>query len=383
VNRSTRLVAGTLVLALPLFAAVGCGAQKKKTVRQEFTAAQGYLGDSKAAAFTLRLGDAKGNLAKLITKDGDVPPAVVTALLKGSITYVTDPAGDATLKSVQSTNPADLKAAFSKTNLAFVIRDDKAEVLELRLIAGDLYAHVNLTEIGALAKAGGVDDFDASLDEAAASMDPRLKQALTDVRAGKWLKVPLAKYIDKLQDLAGSMAPGMPSGSGKQYDFSSLGKKAYDAVKPFVSVTSANDSSTDRVLDVKVQARPAIKALLGVLAAEKDLPFGSMLGNVDTEVDKNIKDGVAKGTITLHDSHLTQVAVDLESIRQLATDPGTDSFAGVQVVVEIDDSADQLAAPTDVSSFDLAAMLEDLVGSFFGGMSGSSQSSQMSYSFSG
>jgi hypothetical protein len=376
VTRSLRLLAGTLVLALPLAAAAGCGAQKKKTVKQEFSAAQSHLSDSKAAAFTLRFDDAKGSFAKVINKDGDAPPALVNAMLKGSITYVADPAGDATLKSVQSqaVNPTDLKAALDKVNIAFVVRDDKAELVELRLVAGDLYAHVNLTEVGVLAKAGGVEDFDAMLDQSLGSMDPRFAQGLTDVRAGKWLKLPLAKYIDQLKDLAGTFTGITPPSAapGKQYDVSGLFDKAYAAVKPYVKVTDANDSSTDRVLDVKVQAAPALKALLGVLKAEKDLPFASVLADVSpAEIDKNVKAGEARGTIRLHDSHLTLVAVDLESLRQLSTDPGTDSFEGVKVVVDVDDSADQLSAPTELSSLDLGALIDDFLKSVTGAMSSS------------
>ena len=383
-NRSLRLTAGTLVLALPLAAAAGCGAEKKKTIRQEFTAAQTHLGDSKAAAFTLSFDDSKGNFAKLLTSDGEAPEALVTAMLKGSITYIADPAGDATLRSVQAeaANPTDLKASLSKVNLAFVVRDDKADLAEIRLVAGDLYAHVNLDEVKVLAKAGGVDDLDAMLDENIGSADPRLASALKDVRAGKWLKLPLSTYLDKLQELAGSIVPGLPEqGTSKSYDFSGFGKKAYDAVKPYVKVTDANDDSKDRVLDVKVKARPALTALLGVLKAEKDLPFASLLGEVDAaEINDNVRDGEATGTISLRDSHLTEVAVDLESIRQLSTDPGTDSFAGVKVVVGIDDSAEAVAVPTEVSTVDLGAMIEEFLGAFTEQMSGVSS---MGYSYSG
>jgi hypothetical protein len=373
VNRSLRLTAGTLVLALPLVAAAGCGAEKKKTIRQEFTAAQKHLGDSKAAAFTLSFDDSKGNLAKLMNEDGEAPPALVSALLKGSITYVTDAAGDATLRSVQAeaANPTDLKASLSKVNVAFVVRDDKADVAEIRLVAGDLYAHVNYTEVKALAKAGGVDDLDAMLDENLGDADPRLATALNDVRAGKWLKLPLAKYLDQLQELAGSIAPGLGgTDTSKQYDFAGIGKKAYDAVKPYVKVTDANDSSKDRVLDVKVQARPALTALLGVLKAEKDFPLAAMLGEIKTsDITENIRDGEASGTIKLHESHLTEVAIDVESIRQLSTDPGTDSFEGVKVVLGIDDSADEVSAPTELSSVDLGAMIDEFLGSFMDQMS--------------
>lgn len=379
-TRSLRLLAGTLVLALPLAAAAGCGAEKKKTVKQEFAAAQSYLEDSKAASFTLRFDDAKGNFAKAINKNGHATPVLVTALLKGSITYVADPAGDATLKSVQGhgANPADLKAALNKVNLAFVVRDDKADLVELRLVAGDLYAHVNLTEIGVLAKAGGVNDFDKTLDENLGSMDPRFAQGLKDVRAGKWLKLPLAKYLDQLQQLAGGITgitPPTPK-AGKSYDLNGLGKRVYAAVKPYVKVTDANDSSKDRVLDVRVQAAPALKALLATLKAEKSLPFASVLGQVSpAEIDKKVKGGEARGTITLHNSHLRQVAVDLDSLRQLSTSPGQDSFAGVKVVVDVNDAADQLSAPTDLSSLDLGSVLDDFLKSFTGSAMGSASSS--------
>jgi hypothetical protein len=367
VTRSLRLLAGTLVLALPLGAAAGCGAEKKKTVRQEFQAAQDHLSDAKAASFTIRFGDGQGNLLKAMTKDGDMPAAVAQALLKGSVTYVADAAGEATLGSVRSglVNPTDVKAAFTKSNLAFVVRDDKDVVAELRVVAGDLYAHVNLAEISRLAKAGGVDDFDTQLDESVGSMDPRLKQALADVRAGKWLKLPLSKYLDQLGDLAKGFEGRTPSAQ-PSVDATGIGKRMYAAVKPYVKVTDANDDSSDRVLDVNVQARPALKAVLQALSAEPGLPFASMFKDAAKEIDANVKDGVAKGQIRLADSHLKQLSVDLESIRQLSKDPGTDSFAGVQVKVDVDDSADELDVPGNLSTVDVGALVDELLGSFFG-----------------
>lgn len=383
---SLRLVAGTLALALPLAAAAACGTEKKKTVSQEFATAQDFLADSKAASFTLRLDDTKGNLAALIkeesAKDGDdVPPVVVDALLGGSVTYVADAAGDATLRSLEgSTSDADAKAALKRVNLAFVVRDDKAELVELRLVAGDLYAHVNLAEVGLLAEASGVEDFDATLDEAVASAGAELAQGLADVRAGKWLKLPLADYLDELQDLAGSVVPGgMPTAAPKGYDAEAFGKKAFEAVQPFVKVTDANDSSSERVLDVRVQARPALKALLGVLKAEKDLPFLGVLGGITgADIDEHVAAGEAKGTITLKDSHLTEVAIDIESLRLLATDPGGTSVAGVRVVLEFDDSADEVAVPDQVSSLDLGKLLQDLLAGFMG-----TASAQSSVAFQG
>jgi hypothetical protein len=370
VNRSAalRLAAGTVALALPLAAAAGCGVEKKKSIKAEFAAAQTFLEKSKAVSVTLRFDDAQGNLAKLAKKD-DTPDAIVQAVLKGSITFTGDPAGQATFASLKpDASAADLKASLQKVNFGIVVRDDKAALGELRLVAGDLYARVDLAEVGRLAKAGGATDFDANLDETISGADPRFAQALTDVRAGKWLKLPLAKYLDQLQGLAKSMAPELSTDQAKS---KALAGKLFSAVKPYVKVTDANDSSSDRVLDVKVQARPALKALLGVLTADKSLPFGGMLGStLPSAIDDNVSDGTVHGTITLKNSHLKQFALDVESLRLLSKDPGKDSAAGVRVVVDIDDTAAPVTAPTDLAKFDLGAIVDELLQGFTEQMSG-------------
>jgi hypothetical protein len=362
----TRLVAGTLVLALPLVAAAGCGAQKKRTIKAEFASARTNLENSSAASFTLRLHDGKHNVRTLMTKDGTTSAALADAVLGGSVTYVIDPAGSTTLKDVSYTPGADLGAQLKDVNLAFVIRDDKAALGEIRVVGGALYAHVDLVEIGRLAKAGGVEDFDAQLDDFVTSADPALKKGLQDVRAGKWIKLPLSDYLDQIKKLADSFSDGTGSTSGaKAFDFPALGQRLYDGVKPYVKVTDANDSSTDRVLDVRVRARPALKAALKVLAATRDLPFPNVFKDVDpAEVDANVKDGTANGTITLRSGHLSQVTVDVESIRTLAADGGTDSVAGTEVVFDVDDHADALTVPQNVSDLDLTKLIDEFLKGF-------------------
>lgn len=372
----TRLAVGTLVLALPLAAAAGCGVEKKRTIKAEFASASSNLSNSKAASFTLRLNDSKGNVGKLMTKDDGAPKAIADAFLGGSVTYTVDPASNKTLKDlkVSGASSKDLSTRLKDVNLAFVVRDDKAALAEIRLVAGTLYAHVDLAEVGRLAKAGGVKDFDAQLDEALTSGDPALSRGLTEVRNGKWIKLPLADYLDRLQHLAGSFSQNLTGGTetpkidAKNYDFNQLGEKLFAAVKPYVKVTDANDSSSDRVLDVKVKVRPALKAALTLLQGSKDLPFAGLLKSIEPSViDTNVKDGTAGGTITLKSGHLTQFAVDIESIRTLATDPGTDSVAGTSVVFDVDDSADEVTVPSNVSSFDIGVLLDQLLEGFSAG----------------
>jgi hypothetical protein len=381
---STRLAAGTLVLALPLAAAAGCGVEKKRTITAELSSAVSNIENSKAASFTVGFNDSKGTVAALINKDGSVPKPLVKELLGGSVTYTVDPASDRKLKDLSyssGTSSADLTAVLKTVN-SFVVKDATTSLGELRLVDGVLYAHVDLKEIGRLAKAGGAKDFDSSLDDAAASADPKLAKVITDVRAGKWIQLPLTKYLSKLQDLAKNVTSGLTgqqkaeADKASTIDFGGLSQKVFTAAKPYIKVTDANDSSSNRVLDVNIKVRPALKAALTVLQAEKDLPFASEIAKINpSDIDDNTSDGTAHGTISLKSGHLTQVAIDIESIRTL--DPkesktSKNSVTGASVIFDLDDSADQVTAPTDLSSVDLGALLDD----FLKGVSEGSSSSQ-------
>ncbi len=372
--KTTRLAAGSLALVLPLAAVTACGVEKKRTVKAEFASAQSNFETSKAASFTVRLDDAKDSVRTLATKDDDVPEALVDALLGGSITYVIDPVGAKTLKDVSvapGTSVGDLKKQIEDVNFAFIVRDDKAALGEIRLVEGTLYAQVNVKEISRLAEAGGVEDVDGQLDEFIASADAEFRAGLEDARDGKWIKLPLAKYLDQFQELAQSFAGGLTGEQGstaKPFDAAGLGLDLFEGVRPHIKVTDANDSSSNRVLDVKVDARPALKAALKILSAADDLPFPNVFADIDpTEVDDNIKEGTADGTITMKDGHLSQVTIDVESIRKLAVDPGEDSLAGTEVIFDFDDSADEVQVPDNVSDFDLGAVIDQLLEGLSGG----------------
>ena len=384
IGPTARLAAGTLVLSLPLVAAAGCGVEKRRTVTAEFASAQSNLARSRAVSFTVRLDDSKGSIKRLATKDKSTPKGLVDAALPGSVTYTVDPASNATLASLGSgacagkATATDLAAAIKKVNLALVVRDAHAAVAELRLVGGVLYAHVDLTEIGAVAKDSGVKDFDAKLDDVVSSADPAYAKGLADVKAGQWISLPLSKYLTKFQDLAKGFSglgaggatdaptsptsPTAPTGPTTRTDCKALSKVGTDvlgAIKPYVKVTDANDSSSNRVLDIKVKARPALKAALAVLQAAKGLPFAGLLKSVEPKaVDDAVADGTAHGTITLNNGHLTQATIDLESLRTLATDPGKDSFVGSSIVLDVNDKADEVAVPGNVSTFDVGALID-------------------------
>jgi hypothetical protein len=379
VRPAVRLFAGTLALALPLAAAAGCGAAKKRTVKQEFSSAISHLEKSESVSLTLRLDDGKGAVSTLAKKDGSAPAALVDDLLGSSITYTFGPGGDKKLKEVSKTT--DLKAALKDVRLGFVFKDSKAVVGEIRLVEGTLYARADVKEIGRVATEGGVEDFDSGFDDFVDGAPEDVQPALLDAKAGKWLKLPLDDYLDKLKDLAGSFPTPSPG-----TDNSKVAKDLYAAVKPFIKVTDANDSSSNRVLNVDIAVRGAAKALLAKLQTEKSLPFADLLADASpSDVDDAVTDGTAKGTITLKSGHLTQVAVDIESIRSLDPEAeATNSLAGSKVVLDIDDSAKAVSAPTeDLSSIDVKDLIDGLVKDFFGGFSESFTSSLSSDELSG
>ena len=373
VNR-TKIVVGLLAVALPLAAVAGCGVEKKRTIKAELQSAVDNLQSSKALSMTLHLTDAKDNLAAMISSGDDPPPAgLAKALLGGSISFTIDPAGSKTLQqlSTSGTSKADITAQIKQVNAALVVRDDAAAIAELRLVDGALYAHVDLTEINRLAKLAGSDPVDATLDKDFGD-DPTTAKALADVRAGKWLKIPVTDYIDKLKDLAKSFQQGgaspEPSPTASAHpDYQALGERVLRAVKPYVKVTDANNSSVDRVLQVTAQVRPALHAALAVLKATKDLPFADQLSKVDgSEIDKQVADGAVRGTITLSSGHLKQLSLDLESVRTLDPKAGAKTLQGAAVTLDVDDSASEVVAPTNVSSFDIGQLIDQL----FSGLDG-------------
>lgn len=376
---TARLAAGALVLALPLAAAAGCGVQKKRTIKAEFSSASSHLQASKALSFSLSLRDAKGALKASAKKDD--ASNVSDIVLGGKVTVTIDPTGAKSLadlsaktdcSAAKKPTPADISASLKKVNLSIVVSDATSALGELRLVDGALFAHADLKEIGVVAGKAGVKDFDSQVDDAVSSADPKFAQALTDARAGKWLTLDVAKYADKFADLAKSFTSqfGEPSATSAPKlcaDAKGLSKDLFGAVKPYVKVTDANDSSADRVLDVNVKVRPALKAALSVLKAAKGLPFASLLSSIEpTDIDDNVADGTAHGTITLKSGHLTQFAVDIESLRTLNPDAGKTSLAGSFVVLDVDDAAAPVTAPTDVSSFDVGALIDTFLQGFSG-----------------
>ena len=131
-------------------------------------------------------------------------------------------------------------------------------------------------------------------------------------------------------------------------------------MRPFVTVTDAGGDAGQRVLDVQVQARKAVEALVqtftrlaGPAAGTDPLPADALDG---------LGDGTAAGRVTLQDGHLSSLALDLGSVARLATEPGAPDLAGSTLTLTVDDTADEVAAPSPVSDVDVAELAESALG---------------------
>lgn len=364
-----RLTAGLALVALPLGAAVGCGAaaeSKRDDVQTSLQKASDNLKASGSMSVTMRFDDGSGSIKKATTSGEDaLTPDQADLLLGGTISMTVDPAAGKTLGDVAAADRSLPPAEQLKlTNFSVSVQADGDPLAQLRVVSGDLYANVSLDALSDVAKRGGsTTDLGAQVDDLAASAPAELQPLVTDVRAGKWIKLPLAAYADQLAQLQKTVPT--PSAS---VDPQKLSADLLAAVKPFVAVTDASSDGGDRVLDVKVQAKQAIKAALETLKS-----MGPALPGLDTldttGVDK-IGDGTVNGQVTLSDDHLTKLTVDLQSAVALAPPGATPApdLTGGTLTVDVDDSADEVTVPDDVSSVDVDALVKGLVGSLGGSL---------------
>ena len=368
-----RLTAGLCLFALPLGAAVGCGqaaAAKKQDVGSALQKASANLRASGSTSVTIRLDDASGALKKASTAGADaLKPAQADLLTGGTISITIDPAAGKTLQDLQNADPKLPTAEQLKlANVAFSVQADGGDVAQLRIVAGDLYVNVGVQKISDIAKlAGSSTDVGAQLDDLAASAPEQLRPLVTDVKAGKWIKLPLAEYADQLKALGNRAAPS-PSAA---VDTQKLGVDLLAAVQPFVSVSDASGNGTERVLDVKVQAKQALKAVLATVKAMQ--PAVADLGPVQSAAVDKIADGTLNGQVFLDDDHLKKITLDLQSAVRLAPPGATPApdLTGSLLTIDVNDAAGEVTVPKDVSPVDVGALVKQLLGTFGGALPGS------------
>ncbi len=333
------------------------------------------LMNAKSATFTLSLEDKDGNLKKAATQGKDsLGGAGADALLDGSVSITIDPSGDLTLGQVSNADPgASLQDSISRVNLAMAVKTGDKDVLGLRLVDGTLFARVDLGAIDEITAATGNDPVSPSLDGAGQSL-PQLGQAITDLKAGTWLRLDLAPLVGQLESLSGAAGGATPSAM-PQLDGQKLATDLMAAVTPFTEVTGGKDGK----YDVSVQARSAVTAAANVLADALGTAAGGLGESFGLSADElrnpdlgGLRDGPLKATVELNGDSFSKMTLDLGSVKDVApADETAPELAGSSVVLDIKDDADEIKAPEDVSSVDLNALITQFLGALGGGLTAS------------
>ncbi len=359
------LLAVTLALALPAATLVACGTQKKASIRAELQSAQTNFEHSRGISLTIHLADPAGALRKAMTGGtAGVPSGVADAVLSGDLQFSLSPAAGRTFGQLAAMSQRPFAEQVKAMNMAVAVHADHRVLFELRFVAGTLFARIDYSLLDRVIRAGGGKSLDASVAGAPAA----LQGLITDIKAGKWLSLPLTPYLDQISTALKGLTPGLPGlGSpspGADKARQALAHDLFAAVRPFVHVTDANDSSTARVLDVKVQLRPALEAAFAALKSSPAAFPG--LSTMSSALLAGLRPGAVEGTITLSNGHLSQIKLDLGSLKNVApADATLPTLAGSAVTVDINDSAAPVTAPTDLSSVDLANLVGRVLQGFF------------------
>ena len=86
--------------------------------------------------------------------------------------------------------------------------------------------------------------------------------------------------------------------------------------------------------------------------------------------DRDCAAAASNGEFSIANNGAANYKSYIDSIRKLDPEASTTDLAGSDVVLDVDDSADGVKAPTDnVSTVDVKATVESLFQDFFGGMS--------------
>ena len=353
----TRATMGA-VLVLPALL-VGCGnVGEARSLQEDNDKAKQALREAKSVSFALRVNDPDGALRRALekTEPGQEPPPakLLDALLSGSIAIRSSAAGDGKALDYNAACAKPIEEQLKAGNVEFLVKGDGADLAQMRVVEGVAYATSDIAKIDELLAAGGQKPIAAGLDGA----PPAVAQAVTDMRAGKWVKLPLAKYapqISELQKQAG--AAGAPT----QADACKALADLQNAIKPHVQLSDLGADGDVRRATVRVGVKQALRAAATTFG---QLGGGPELG--PAQIDKlleGVSDAPVEGRLTIEDGHYKSLSVPLRNLAALDTTPSPDvpDFGASELVIDINDDAGAVTAPEQLS----AANLEELVDGFF------------------
>lgn len=357
----------TTLLALAVTGAIavaGCGAAG--SLRADNAHAKSSLQAAKSLSVTLGFSDPDGKLAKAIRSgDSTTTQAQAAAVIGATISFTVSANGGRTLFAKGDPNQP-LSHQVKQSNFDLTVSGLGGKLAEIRLVDGILYATSDIAAVKKAADLGGP-GAGAQVDAFLTSVPPQLKQGADDLKAGKWLKVPIATYVEQLQKLAKAGGGAAPD-PAKARGYAKLGKDLQAAIKPNIGLTDLGATGDSRNVSIDIKVKQALTAVLGVLssdAATLGLPAG-LIPKGDALED--VSDKTLSATLTITRGHYTKLSVPFAGLAGLDAHPSTSvpPFGSSAIVLQLDDSAAPVIAPTNVSSFDIGALIDQFVSQFGG-----------------
>lgn len=358
---SAAAVSGALVLS-------GCGVVGggAASLRDDNAHAKQALAAAKAVAVTIGFADPDGMLKKAFsTGDNQATPAQADAVVTGSIT-ITVSANNGRSVSSPATPGLSTAEQVRQSNVDLTVNGASGRLAELRLVDGTLYASTDIAAVRRVADLASPGS-SAKVDELVNSSPPALRRGAEDLRAGKWIKVPLATYLDKLLKIAkDSGAEGVDPPAAGQYGV--LLQQLRGAIRPHVGLRDLGASGSTRHVSVDVQVKDAVIAGLGVLranAARLGIPAAAVPSADKLE---GLSSKTLSAVLTIKGGHYTELSVPLAGLAALDAHPSTPvpALGRSALLVELNDRASAVVAPTDVSSFDVGSLIDPFLGALAG-----------------
>ena len=359
--------ATTCLLALAVggsIAVAGCGATG--SLRADNAHAMSSFKAATSLSVTLGLSDPDGKLAKAVQSgDGSTTAAQAAVLIGGTISFTVSANGGRELFAKGAADqPLDQQV--KQSNFDLTVNGLGGKLVEIRLVDGILYAASDIAAVKKAADLGGP-GAGARVDEFLNSVPPQLKQGADDLRAGKWLKVPIATYVEQVHKPAKAAGGGAPD-PAKTRGYAKLGKDLQAAITPNIGLTILGATGDTRNVSIDIKVKQALTAVLGVLdtdAATFGLPPG-LLPKGDAL--KDVSDKTLSATLTITRGHYTKIAVPFAGLAALDAhlSSAVPPLGKSAIVLQLDDSAGPVSAPTNVSSFDIASLLDQFIQRFSG-----------------
>ena len=337
-------LAGALALPL-LLTACGAFSNPAAGLKEDAAAADAALAGATGIGVVLRFEDPDGDLERALQEGPDGVPAELAEVLVGSRLEVRAAATGGRTLADQPDPGLPLAEQLRWSDSALTLSTPDGDLLSWRTVDGVLYVSSDLDEVERVAAAGGSP---VSLRDALAGAPAQLTEVHDALREGSAVAVPFADLLAPLGELAGedggALTEGLPDG---------LLDDLRSAVEPHARLTDLGSDDGVRRVTVEVEVKQLLEAVSRTL--------GSSVPGADDVTLDGLTDASLTGTLTIDDGHYRRLELPLAGLADLAADRPADlpDLGDSALVVDLDDSVEEVAVPARVADLDLAALLEE------------------------